>query len=64
MRVVTCSNQADVDRIRVLLEERAQIKNNHIFSLVDIKEKIQKQFCSINYKMYVILSYSFKNVTQ
>jgi serine/threonine protein kinase len=64
MRVVTCSHPADIDRLKVLLEGRAQIKNNHILSLVEIKEKQQDMICSVHYKMYLVLEYSFKNVSQ
>lgn len=37
MRIVSCSSQNDLDRLKTLLESRAQIKNNHLLSLVEIK---------------------------
>jgi serine/threonine protein kinase len=64
MRIVTCSTQADMDRLKALLECRAQLKNHHILSLVEIKEKQQDYICSIHYKMYLVLEYSFKNLAQ
>jgi hypothetical protein len=64
MRIVTCTNQPDLDRLKVLLESRAQLKSPHLLSLVEIKEKKQDYVCSIHYKMYLVLEYSFKNAAQ
>ncbi len=55
MRVITCASQADIDRLKALLECRAKLKNHHILSLVEIKEKQQDFVCSIHYKMYLVL---------
>jgi hypothetical protein len=61
MRVVSCGSEADMERLKVFLETRAQIRNQHILALVEIKEKQQDYVCSIHYKMYLVLEYSFKN---
>jgi hypothetical protein len=37
MRSVACATQADMDRLKTLLECRAQLKNQHLLSLVEIK---------------------------
>lgn len=55
MRIVSCPNQSDLERLKTLLESRAQIKNHHLLSLVEIKEKQQDFICSIQYKMYLVL---------
>ena len=34
MRVVACSSQADIDRLKALLECRAQLKSHHLLTLV------------------------------
>lgn len=34
MRVVSCTNQVDLERFKTLLESRAQIKSHHLLSLV------------------------------
>lgn len=64
MRVVTCATVADMERLKALLECRAQLSSQHILSLVEIKEKQQDYVCSIHYKMYLVLEYSFKNLAQ
>jgi serine/threonine protein kinase len=64
MRVVTCATVADLERLKALLECRAQLRSQHILSLVEIKEKQQDYLCSIHYKMYLVLEYSFKNLAQ
>lgn len=62
MRVITCASQSDLERLKTLLENRAQIKSNHLLELVEIKEKQKDFVCSIQYRMYLVLEYSFKNV--
>lgn len=61
MRVVSCSSQADLERLKTLIENRAQIVNNHLLGLVEIKEKELEYVCSIQYRMFLVLEYSFKN---
>lgn len=64
MRLITCSSQGDIDRLKALLECRAQLKSHHLLSLVEIKEKQQDMVCSVHYRMYLVLEYSFKNLHQ
>jgi hypothetical protein len=64
MRIVSCNSQSDLERFKTLLESRSQIKNHHLLSLVEIKEKQQDFICSIQYKMYLVLEYSFKNTAE
>jgi hypothetical protein len=39
MRVVTCATEVDMERLKALLECRAQLSSQHMFSLVEIREK-------------------------
>lgn len=55
MRVVTCATEVDMERLKALLECRAQLASQHLFSLVEIQEKQQEHLCSTHYKMTLVL---------
>ena len=62
MRQITCSSALDIERLKALLECRAQLRSHHLLSLVEIKEKQQDMVCSTHYRMYLVLEYSFKSL--
>ena len=64
MRVVSCASEADLERLKALLECRARLKSPHILELVEIKEKQQDFLCSVHFKMYLVLEYSSKSLKQ
>ena len=64
MRLISCASQDDIDRLKALLECRAQLRSHHLLELVEIKEKQHDMVCSISYRMYLVLEYSFKSLRQ